>query len=145
MGSAFCCCWNVFFHVGKEAGRLKVSESLQQQSRSLTSVQIQKEFGGEKERGKWSKREGCGKVDCLERKGVSLLTQPGSQEFQFPGPHTLQQFQASLKLPAMGAILGNLSAVLFINASGGCSAEMDQRFSLQAIFSPSKELVIEVE
>lgn len=39
-----------------------------------------------------AREEGCGKEDCLERKGVSCLTQPGSQEFQFPGPHTLQQF-----------------------------------------------------
>lgn len=33
---------------------------------------------------------GCGKGDRLERGGGALLTQPGSQEFQFPGPHTLQ-------------------------------------------------------
>lgn len=39
-----------------------------------------------------AREEGCGKVDCLERKGVSRLTQPASQEFHFLGPHTLQQF-----------------------------------------------------
>lgn len=46
------------------------------------------EEGREEENG--ARGGGCGKVDCLERKGVALLTQPGSQEFQFVGPHTLQ-------------------------------------------------------
>lgn len=37
--------------------------------------------------------EGCGKVDHLERRGGAVLTQPGSQEFQFPRPHTAAGFR----------------------------------------------------
>ena len=144
MGSAFCCCWNVFFHVGKEAGRLKVSESLQPQSRSSTPVQIQKEFGGEKGRGQWRKR---GRVWKGRLPGEKRCVPPDSAcKSGIPLSRTSHS-AAVLGLPEAPSHGSNPGQSLgsSLYKSGGCSAEMDQRFTLQAIFSPSKELVIEVK
>lgn len=65
------------------------------------------------ERGREEKNRGeggCGKVDCVERRGGALVTQPGSPEFQFPGPHTLQLVLGLPEAPSHvspGQSLGN--------------------------------------
>lgn len=75
---------------GKEAG---VNESHQPQSGSLTHVDSDLERIWRREgkgRGKLSWKERVWKGRLPGEKRWSPLTLPGRQEFQFPGPHTLQ-------------------------------------------------------